>query len=462
MGCGFGDAAATTRSGPRSAFTKRPGEPTVGLDTTKGKGAPAVLLELRSPQLDRFPTWLLIRSQSWGSNPTGGIISVVPRLPLDLASKRSGLCPDQIGAVRIADRPIVVAQAPPGAPTMVLSTERLRSRQRRADASSHAYCRRSNTVHVVRMPAASPLSASWHPVQEQRGPPILASVPGVDSVAPPEEPPFEVVELVSIERSRLLVLLRTLGPEEWAKPSPCPGWTILDLAAHLLGDDFHFIAVNRDRHRGTEPPDGLTETQFVAWLDSLQDGWVREARRLSPRLVIDLLTWTAPRLIDTFKTQDPTARVAHVSWAGPEKVTVWLDQVRELSEYWIHRQQLRQGLGLGSDLRPDLAGPVLDGLRWAYPFRLRQAPRTAGETITITITGPVSVTWHLVATRAGWEFRNERGSNQVAQMTASTEHMWRLLTNNLARDDYNQVDLTGDRTLTEIILHTRAIIGMPK
>jgi hypothetical protein len=27
MGCGFNDVAATTRSGPWSAFTKRPGEP---------------------------------------------------------------------------------------------------------------------------------------------------------------------------------------------------------------------------------------------------------------------------------------------------------------------------------------------------------------------------------------------------------------------------------------------------
>jgi hypothetical protein len=38
-----------------------------------------------------------------------------------------------------------------------------------------------------------------------------------------------------------------------------------------------------------------------------------------------------------------------------------------LSEYWIHRQQLLQGLGRPSDLRTDLAEPVLDGLRWPTP-----------------------------------------------------------------------------------------------
>jgi hypothetical protein len=56
-------------------------------------------------------------------------------------------------------------------------------------------------------------------------------------------------------------------------------------------------------------------------------------------------------------------------------VPAWLDQARELSEYWIYRQQLRQGLDRPSDLRADLAGPVLAGLRWTYPCRLAQAPQ---------------------------------------------------------------------------------------
>src|SRR5690606_15528672 len=98
--------------------------------------------------------------------------------------------------------------------------------------------------------------------------------------------------------------------------------------------------------------------------------------------------------------QDPTARTAHVSWAGPDPVPVWLDQVRELSEYWIHRQQILEALGRPPDLRADVLAPVLDGLRWAYPYRLEAADLpsvTPGDTVTIAVTGPVAVTWHLVA-----------------------------------------------------------------
>jgi hypothetical protein len=52
-----------------------------------------------------------------------------------------------------------------------------------------------------------------------------------------------------------------------------------------------------------------------------------------------------------------------VSWAGHGPVPTWLDQARKLSEYWIHRLQILQALGRPSDLRADLAGRVLDGLR---------------------------------------------------------------------------------------------------
>jgi hypothetical protein len=39
-----------------------------------------------------------------------------------------------------------------------------------------------------------------------------------------------------------------------------------------------------------------------------------------------------------------TAATVSVSWAGPDPVPAWLDQARELSEYWIHRQQILQAL----------------------------------------------------------------------------------------------------------------------
>jgi uncharacterized protein (TIGR03083 family) len=285
---------------------------------------------------------------------------------------------------------------------------------------------------------------------------------GMSGGGPSAEPPADYASLFTVERDRLTELLAGLHSSDWELPSPCPGWTVLGLCCHLLGDDLGLLARHRDGYYGTPGPDGATEAEFVAWLDELQADWVRAARRLSPRLVTELLAWGGPQLAETFRRQDPRARTASVSWAGPEPVPAWLDQARELSEYWIHRQQLLQALGRPSDLRADLAGPVLDGLAWAWPYRLARAPARAGDTVSIHLTEPVARTWHLVAAAAGWEFADQPGPRPAASLTMSTEQAWRLLTNNLPADRQAHLTASGDNAIINILLQTRAIIGAPK
>jgi uncharacterized protein (TIGR03083 family) len=280
--------------------------------------------------------------------------------------------------------------------------------------------------------------------------------------APPAEPPHAYAALFAVERDRLNDLLTGLQAADWERPSPCPGWSILGLCGHLLGGDFGLLARHRDGHYGTIPPAGATEGEFVAWLDEMQAEWVVASRQLSPRLVTDLLRWTGPQVADTFLLEDPRARTASVSWAGSGPVPVWLDQARELSEYWIHRQQLLQGLGRSSDLRADLAGPVLDGLRWAYPYRLAQTPSQPGDTVTLAVTGPVTKTWYLVAAGIGWRFEDQPGARIAASLAMSTEDAWRLLTSNLPAGRRSELTASGDSAIIETLLLTRAIIGAPK
>ncbi len=110
----------------------------------------------------------------------------------------------------------------------------------------------------------------------------------------------------------------------------------------------------------------------------------------------------------------------------------------------------------------DITLLVLDGLRWAYPYRLAQTRAQPGDTVTITITGPVSNTWHLVAAATGWVFRDQPGPRLAASLMMNTEQAWQLLTNNLPAAAKVDPTAVGDETITSILLHTRAIIGTPK
>jgi uncharacterized protein (TIGR03083 family) len=279
--------------------------------------------------------------------------------------------------------------------------------------------------------------------------------------APSASPVEAVAALFEIERARLLDLLKDLEEQDWQRPSPCPGWTVLGLASHLLGDDFGILARLRDNYMGTASPEGLSEGEFIDWLDELQMEWVRAARRVSPRLVVELLEWTGPRLVAFLGDEDLTERSACVSWAGPAPVPRWLDQLRELSEYWIHRQQLLEAVGRPVDLDPTLLRPVLLGLRWAFPYRLSQADLASDGAVQITVGEPVNERWTLVASNGAWNFSEASPEHFIARASLTADEAWRLLTNNL-RHASSRLEISGEERAAAVLLSTRAIIGHPK
>jgi uncharacterized protein (TIGR03083 family) len=99
----------------------------------------------------------------------------------------------------------------------------------------------------------------------------------MSGTGPPAQPPGDFAGLFGAERARLSELLGGLEPGDWRRPSPCPGWTVLGLCCHLLGDDLGLLSRQRDGYHGTPSPEGLGEAGFVAWLDDLQAEWVRAA-----------------------------------------------------------------------------------------------------------------------------------------------------------------------------------------
>ena len=50
-------------------------------------------------------------------------------------------------------------------------------------------------------------------------------------------------------RSELAALLTSLTDGDWAQPTSCPGWSVHDVAAHLLGVELGNVSVRRDRWR---------------------------------------------------------------------------------------------------------------------------------------------------------------------------------------------------------------------
>ena len=278
----------------------------------------------------------------------------------------------------------------------------------------------------------------------------------------PEHCEKDYGDLFAEERRVLLALLGDLSEKDWNTPTGCPGWSVLDLVCHLLGDDLGVLARQRDGHFGTRPPlENSSDDDLAVWIDALQDAWVRTSRRLSPRLVVDLLAWTGPQVVEMFAGQDLTERTASVSWASRDPVPRWLDQARELSEHWIHRQQIQSALGRPADTNTATAEAVLDALRWAYPYRLQSLRARDGDTVEIVVTGAIERRWPIQNLEGTWQFVDAPGGQVVARAVFTSGEAWRLLTNNMPVAEQSRLEVRGDSSVVNVLLRTRAIVGIP-
>lgn len=172
------------------------------------------------------------------------------------------------------------------------------------------------------------------------------------------------------------------------------------------------------------------------------------------------MTELGPQISAVLRRVHLTDTTAHVSWASDRPVPRWLEVGRELSEYWIHRQQLLQAVDRAADLRPDLLGPVLDALRWAYPHRLSAIATQPGDVVTIDIDGALERRWTLVNGGHHWQFAARTSTPAVAAMRLDADDAWRLLTNNRSTST-GDLDLHGDDAYVQVLYATRAIIGHP-
>src|SRR5215213_9390934 len=99
---------------------------------------------------------------------------------------------------------------------------------------------------------------------------------------------IDVRHLFPEERVSFLTLLVDLTEDEWHLPTVCTGWSVHDVAVHLLGIDVQMLSGGRDGFAGPpnqHPPGDLSDWDtLVAFIDDRNAAWVEAARRLSPRL----------------------------------------------------------------------------------------------------------------------------------------------------------------------------------
>lgn len=285
-------------------------------------------------------------------------------------------------------------------------------------------------------------------------------MPAPGSALTPVAPVF-LVDLFPELHAQLMSLLRGMRPDDWGKPTACALWSVKDIVTHLLDSALRRLSYARDGMEPTPEQPITSYTELVAYLNRLNAEWVRAARRLSPRVLTDMMDLTEPALSDYFRSLDPHAPARFgVAWAGEEASANWFDIGREYTERWLHQQQIRDAIGATPLTAKKWLHPTLDIFIRALPFTYREVPSELGRALQIVISGEAGGAWTLRRTAHGWQLFAGSDASAATRVTLDQTSAWKLFSKGLSPDQARRsIRMEGDLSLAQPLLGALAVMA---
>ncbi|MFG2732170.1 maleylpyruvate isomerase family mycothiol-dependent enzyme [Streptomyces canus] len=266
--------------------------------------------------------------------------------------------------------------------------------------------------------------------------------------------PIDARPLFGPELASLLDVLRGLRRHEWSRAA-VPGWTIHDLAAHILGDFHGRLGWSTESHQRTKAAGEMLE----AFIHRVNQEWIDLHAGHSPSELIEALELAGTQVARQFESTDLGATGLGVSWAGANPAPKWLDFSREFTEYWTHRQQIRHATGQDTDPEPVALSVVLDTFMRALPHTLRHTPAPAGTQLQVVINEPAVGSWTVTATADRWSLAEPPSVRPAASVHLDAETAWRLCTRGIDPETaLARARISGERQIAEAACQIVSIV----
>jgi uncharacterized protein (TIGR03083 family) len=195
----------------------------------------------------------------------------------------------------------------------------------------------------------------------------------------------EMVGLATTEYERLLSMFRDLSHDDWARPTPCEGWSVRDIAGHLLGAAEANASVLENARQGAR---GFLRVRGTGrdLVDGINDVQIEDRRDLEPGELLDRLERIAPRAVQgRRRTPAPFRRVRVPAPGGPITLGYLVDVVYTRDQ-WMHRLDVADATGRQPSLTPEQDGRIVADL-------VRDWALAHGEPVTLELTGPAGGTY---------------------------------------------------------------------
>jgi hypothetical protein len=277
-------------------------------------------------------------------------------------------------------------------------------------------------------------------------------------------PVLETVQAFPALHAELIRLLRSLEPGDWEVPTVAGNWRVRDVAAHLLDGDLRKLATHRDGHRLTADSPVESYEDVVSLITSLNSGGVEFGRRLSPRLMSDLLEITGRWVSDFVASLDPDAPALFaVAWAGESRSNNRFDTAREYTERWHHQMHIRAAVrDRGKPetlLAPEFLVPLFETCVRVLPHAYRDVLAEEGASIAVKVTSDPPMEWTLSREGKGWVLYSGESIEPTARVTSDPDMLWRLFFNALpVRDASDNLVIEGPMALIDPFLRARSVM----
>ncbi|MEU6028757.1 maleylpyruvate isomerase family mycothiol-dependent enzyme [Streptomyces tauricus] len=266
--------------------------------------------------------------------------------------------------------------------------------------------------------------------------------------------PIDARPLFGPELASLLDLLRGLRRDEWSRTA-VPGWTVRDLAVHILGDCHGRLGWRAGSQQGA----AVSGETLEAFIHRANQEWIDLHADRSPAEIIEALERAGALVARRFEGADLDATGLGVSWAGIDPAPMWLDVAREFTEYWTHRQQIRHATGRETDPEPNALSTVLDTFMRALPHTLRGTPAPSGTQLRVLIDELAVGTWTVTAAADRWSLAETPGGRTTASVRLDPETAWRLCTRGIDPGTaLARARVSGDRRIAEAACQIVSIV----
>ncbi len=178
-------------------------------------------------------------------------------------------------------------------------------------------------------------------------------------------------------------LVCELDDDQWAAASPCPGWTVHDLIAHIVGTERSLA--------GHTPPESDTDFDALAHVHNkigvLNETWVQAFSRLSSTEMMEQFRATTAERASALRAM--TAEdFAAPSWTPAGQSTYGRFMRIRVFDCWMHEQDIRDTLALPGGMDCSAADLAVDEIIASLGYivsKLGKAPD--GTSVTFDLTG---------------------------------------------------------------------------